>query len=57
MEMSKILLALLTLAMPTGSASAQQRTFYGARGNVVGGNQTTICDAAGRNNGRVKTNR
>jgi hypothetical protein len=32
--MTKILLA-LALAMMTGAASAQQRTFYDARGNVV----------------------
>jgi YD repeat-containing protein len=32
----KILLALLELAMLTGAASAQQRTFYDARGKVVG---------------------
>jgi hypothetical protein len=37
----KILLALLTLAMMTGAASAQlQRTFYDAGGNVVGRSST-----------------
>jgi len=35
--MTKILLALLALAMMTGAASAQQqRTIYDAGGNVVG---------------------
>jgi len=34
--MTKFLLALLTLAMMTGAASAEQRTFYDASGNVVG---------------------
>jgi YD repeat-containing protein len=32
---TKILFALLTLAMTTGAASAQQRTFYDAGGNVA----------------------
>jgi YD repeat-containing protein len=32
----RILFALLTLAMLTGEASAQSRTFYDSRGNVVG---------------------
>ena len=34
--MTKILLVLLALAMMTGAASAQQRTFYDKRGNVTG---------------------
>ena len=34
--MTKTLLALLALAVMTGEASAQSRTFYDARGNVVG---------------------
>jgi YD repeat-containing protein len=33
---TKMLLALLTLALLTGAASAQQRTFYGSSGKVVG---------------------
>ena len=33
--MTKILLALLTLATMTDAASAQQRTIYDSRGNVV----------------------
>ena len=33
-------LALLVLAMTTGAALAQQRTFYDARGNVVGRSAT-----------------
>jgi YD repeat-containing protein len=75
----KILLALLMLAMMSGAASAQQRTFYDAsgkrigsattdsqgtvtnydaRGKVIGrettsGNTTTVCDAGGRNVGKV----
>ena len=36
----KILLALLTLALMTGAASAQQRTIYDAGGNVVGRSST-----------------
>jgi len=48
------LLALLTLALMTGAASAQQRTFYDARGNVVGRSSTnsqgttTNYDRSGR---------
>jgi hypothetical protein len=38
--MTKILLALLTLAMMTCAASAQQRTFYDASGKVVGRSAT-----------------
>jgi hypothetical protein len=34
--MAKILLALLTFAMMTHAVSAQSRTFYDSRGNVVG---------------------
>jgi YD repeat-containing protein len=51
---TKILLALLTLALMTGAASAQQRTFYDARGNVVGRSSTdsqgstTNYDARGK---------
>jgi YD repeat-containing protein len=50
----KILLALLTLATMTGAASAQQRTFYDSRGNVVGRSatdsqgSTTSYDSRGR---------
>lgn len=32
---NRILLALLTLALMTGASSAQQRTHYDPRGNVV----------------------
>ena len=38
--MMKTLLALLTSAMMTGAASAQQRTFYDSHGNVVGRSAT-----------------
>ena len=34
--MAKILLSMLVLATMTGAASAQSRTFYDSRGNVVG---------------------
>jgi YD repeat-containing protein len=37
---TKILIALLALALLTGAASAQQRTFYDSRGNVVGRSAT-----------------
>jgi YD repeat-containing protein len=52
--MTKILLALLTLATLTGAASAQQRTFYDSRSNVVGRastdsqGSTTIYDSRGK---------
>jgi YD repeat-containing protein len=52
--MPKLLLALLTFAMMTGAASAQQRTFYDAGGKVVGRSSTdssgavTNYDARGR---------
>jgi YD repeat-containing protein len=52
--MTKILLALLTLAMMTGAALAQQRTFYGAGGKVGGRSATdssgmvTNYDARGK---------
>jgi YD repeat-containing protein len=52
--MTKTLLALLALAVMTGEASAQSRTFYNARGNVVGRASTdnsgtiTNYDARGR---------
>ena len=39
-QMTEILLTLLTLAMMTIAASAQQRTFYDAGGNVVGRSST-----------------
>jgi hypothetical protein len=42
---TKILLALLTLAMMTGAASAQQRTFYDGSGKVSG---RTATYSAGR---------
>jgi YD repeat-containing protein len=41
---NRILLARLTFAMMTGAASAQQRTHYDPRGNVVGRSAT---DSAG----------
>jgi YD repeat-containing protein len=50
----KILLALLALAIMAGAASAQQRTFYDSRGNVVGRSSTdsqgttTNYDARGK---------
>jgi hypothetical protein len=40
--MAKILLSLLALATMTGAASAQQRTIYDSRGNVVGRSVTCI---------------
>ena len=52
--MTKIPLVLLTLALMTGAASAQQRTFYDSRGNVVGrsatdsGGTVTNYDARGK---------
>ena len=52
--MTKILLALLTLALMTGAASAQQRTFYDASGKIVGRASTdsqgtvTSYDARGK---------
>jgi hypothetical protein len=42
--MTKILLAVLTLAMMTSAAPAQSRTFYDASGKVVGRSST---DSAG----------
>jgi hypothetical protein len=51
---TKILLALLTLAMMTGAASAQQRTFYDGSGKVSGRTATysagtvTNYDSRGR---------
>jgi YD repeat-containing protein len=51
---SKILLALLTFAMMTGAASAQQGTIYNSRGKVVGRSTadgqgtTTLYDASGK---------
>ena len=53
--------ALLTLAMMTGAASAQQRTFYNSRGNVVGRSATdsqgtvTHYNSRGRIIGRETT--
>jgi YD repeat-containing protein len=38
--MTRSLLALLALSIITGAASAQQRTFYDSRGNVVGRSAT-----------------
>ena len=52
--MIKILLSLLTLAMLTGAASAQSRTYYDASGKVVGrsatdsSGSTTVYDRSGR---------
>ena len=52
--MTNILLTLLTLALMTSAASAQQRTFYDSRGNVVGrsatdsGGAVTNYDSRGR---------
>ena len=52
--MTKILLALLTLALMTGAASAEQRTFYDASGKIVGRSSTnsagttTNYDSRGR---------
>jgi YD repeat-containing protein len=61
MTNTKILLTLLTLAMMTGAAPAQQRTFYDSRGNVVGrsatnsGGTTTNYDARGKMISREST--
>jgi YD repeat-containing protein len=52
--MTKTIIAALTFAMMTGAASAQQRTFYDSRGNVVGrsatdsSGTTTTYDARGK---------
>jgi YD repeat-containing protein len=52
--MIRLPLALLTLAMLTGTASAQQRTFYDASGRVVARTSTdssgtvTTRDSSGR---------
>ena len=52
--MTKIPLAVLTLAMMPGAASAQQRTFYDASGKIVGRSatdsqgSTTNYDSRGR---------
>jgi hypothetical protein len=52
--LTQILLALLTLAMMTGAASAQSRTFYDSSGTVVGqsatesSGTTTNYDARGQ---------
>jgi YD repeat-containing protein len=52
--MTKILLALLTLAMLTGAALGEQRTFYDSSSRVVGRSSTgssravTNYDARGR---------
>jgi YD repeat-containing protein len=60
-RMTKILVSLLTLAMMTGAASAQQRTFYDASGRVVGRastdsqGTTTNYDARGKVLGREST--
>jgi YD repeat-containing protein len=51
---TKLLLALLALAMMTGAALAQSRTLYDSRGNVVGRSSTdgsgtvTTYDARGK---------
>jgi YD repeat-containing protein len=41
---TKLLLAMVTLTMTTGAASAQQRTYYGASGRSVG---RSITDGSG----------
>ena len=57
----KTLLALLTLAIMTGAASAQQRTFYDSSGKVVGRSSTdsqgstTNYDARGKAISREST--
>jgi len=43
--MTKILLTLLTFAIMTGAASAQQRTFYDSSGKVVGRSSTDSSGA------------
>ena len=60
--MSALTKILLTLATMTGAASAQQRTFFDSRGNVVGryatdsqGGSTTNYDSRGRVIGREST--
>jgi YD repeat-containing protein len=58
---TKILLALLTFAMMTGAAPAQQRTFYDSSGKVVGSastdsqGTTTNYDSRGKVIGREST--
>ena len=55
-------LALLAFALMTGAASAQSKTFYDARGNVVGRSSTdssgsvTNYDSRGRVISRESTN-
>ena len=57
--MINVLLALLALAMLTGAASAQQRTFYDSSGTVFGRSSTdsqgtvTIYDARASHQPRV----
>ncbi|WP_187387841.1 hypothetical protein [Bradyrhizobium sp.] len=59
--MTKILPALLALAMMTAAASAQQRSFYDASGRRIGSattdsqGTTTFYDARGRVVGRQAT--
>jgi len=59
--MTKILLAVLALAMMTGAALAQLRTHYDSRGNVVGRSatdsqgSTTNYDGRGRGISREST--
>ena len=61
--MTKILPALLSLAMMTGAASAQQRTFYDAGGKVVGrsatdsSGTTTNYDARAGDHGETTTSK
>jgi YD repeat-containing protein len=52
-----ILLALLTLALMTDEASAQSKTFYDSRGNVVGRSSTNSSGTTTNydNRGRVVT--
>ena len=51
---TRFLLAVLTLAMIIGAASAQQRTFYDARGNVVGRSATDSSGAVTNYDARGK---
>jgi YD repeat-containing protein len=52
--MTKIALALIALALMTGTASAQQRTIYDSRGNVVGRSATDSSGAVTNYDARGK---
>jgi hypothetical protein len=53
---TKILLALLTLALMTGAASAQQRTLYDASGGIAGRSSTDSSGTVTNYDARGKIN-